>query len=229
MSGLPGVDYVLNGMSTAGSAWLPRPANTNDLENALRLLLQLEPTSMSADKAAGYSVHGLRSYYITALTQMRARRSDRERVGRWKANSEMPDKYDSIAGTAELLTRKRVADAVSSGWRLALPNQLPMTVPRPKKLRFLKPVKQVAAESQQAAVAEEPPPLQPAPCAVETVEWSVAHSKTGLSHVWASGEKSLSRKFTSGTPEGPTRFAVFTKGRFSGMDLCDVCRRRADA
>ena len=122
MSGLPGVDYVVNGMSTDGCAWLPRPANTNDLENALRLLLQVEPTSMSADKAAGYSVHGLRSYYITALTQMRARCSDRERVGRWKANSEMPDKYDSIAGTAGLLTRKRVADAVPSGWRLALPN-----------------------------------------------------------------------------------------------------------
>ena len=104
-----------------------------------------------------------------------------------------------------------------------MPNQLPMTVPRPKRLRFLKPVKQVAAESQQAAVAEEPAPLQPAPSAVETVEWSVFHTKTGLAHVWVSGEKSLCKRFTTGTPERPTRFAVFTKGCVAGMDFCGVC------
>ena len=103
-----------------------------------------------------------------------------------------------------------------------------MASPRPKRLRFLKPVNQVASENQQADVAEVPPSLQPASCAVDAAAWSVVHSKTGIAHVWISGEKPLCREFTSGTPERPMSFAVFTKDCSSGIDFCDICKQRAE-
>ena len=69
--------------------------------------------------AAEMSVHGLRSYYITVLTQMRARKPDRERVSRWRPGSAMADHFDAVGGTAELMVRKLVADAVKYDWRLS--------------------------------------------------------------------------------------------------------------
>ena len=51
------------------------------------------------------SLHGRGSHnYITALTQMRARKSYRERVGRWRSGS-ASDSHDATEGTAELVVR----------------------------------------------------------------------------------------------------------------------------
>ena len=78
---LPGPDCLVNGVNNTGTAWLPRPATTTDLETVFRIVLQLAPIALSPEAAAALCVHGLRSYYVTALTQLRARRADRERAG----------------------------------------------------------------------------------------------------------------------------------------------------
>ncbi len=131
--GLPADDYVVNGINATGDAWLPRHATTSDLEVGLRLLLQCSPHPMDAEQAQTWTVHGCRSLYITALTQLRATKGDRLRVGRWKPGSAMPERYDAAIGVAELATRRKVLKAVRDGWELAGDREFPM--PAPKRSR----------------------------------------------------------------------------------------------
>jgi hypothetical protein len=217
-AGLPGPDYVLNGFDGCCKKWLPRPATVNDLETAFRVLLQTPPNTFSADEAAEMSVHGLRSYYITALTQMRARKSDRERVGRWRPGSAMPDHYDAIEGTAELMVRAKVTDAVKRGWRLSKPNEVPMKVPY-KRLRTMGVMQ--SAPSAQAALQDVQPP------AVE--HWYAVNSKTGKLHVWGgSGEKTLCKRFVCGMPRSPSATTVFFRlCQRPDMEPCPMCEARA--
>ena len=120
-SGLPGLDCVIAGLDMCCRKWLA--------------LLQTSPNTFFPDAAAEMSVHGLRSCYIRALTQVRARRSDRERVGRWRPGSAMAHHNDAMGCTAGLMVRKRVAGAVKCGSRLNQPNEMPIKVPYVVRLR----------------------------------------------------------------------------------------------
>ena len=127
--GLPGCDYLLNGCNEAFDAWKPVPATTSTMEDALRILLQLPPHSMSPAEAALHTMHGARSTYVTALTQLGASTGTLEKAGRWTRGSAMPERYDSRANVAQLKLRSRVAAAVAKGWRMAPAHCIPAPDP----------------------------------------------------------------------------------------------------
>ena len=95
----------------------------------------MDPHNRSAEEAAEYSVQGCRAVYVTALTQLGAKASDKERAGRWARGSSMPATYDSASGASELKLRARVVAAVKRGWRMAGNHKLPKPEPRPDRKR----------------------------------------------------------------------------------------------
>ena len=146
--------YSMVNPADAGVAcgWIARIGQCDQrvrLEVAYRVLLQTSSNTFSPDAAAEMSVHGPRSHYITARTQMRARKSDKERVGRWLCpTTTVPQRPQPSLGYG-----RRVADAVKNGWRLSQPNEMPMKVPRAvrrRRMGVMQPAKNAPAALQGA-------------------------------------------------------------------------------
>ena len=114
----------------------------------------------------------------------------------------MPDRYNSIDGTAELMMRTKVVRAVQEGWHLSAPNELPIPLPtKIKRMKLMKP---------------EYPDVKPT---------LVANCKTGVMHVWKGGSRSGCGRFRCGTPENPEASAVFLRDGTTGMTPCPRCEQ----
>ena len=142
----------------------------------------------------------------------------------------MPDHYVAIEGTAELMVRKRVADAVQQGWRLSQPNEMPMKVPRGVRFRKMGILQQasrapVAPEEESPAVLQD---VQPQPVEEPVERWYAVNSKTGVSHVYSGvGEKSLCRRFRCGTLWSPSTYAIFyIWSQKPDLEACPLCASR---
>ena len=197
--------------------WLPRPAMTNDLGVAYRVLLQTSPDTFSQNTAAEMSVQGLGSYYIAALTQMRARKSYRECVGRWCLGLAVPDNNDATEGTAELTVRKRVADAVKNGWRLSQPADEGSSVGVPSNSGL------------HATCQERPQRRFRMPNPIPRSSGLPSTAKLGEEHVYAGpGERLLCKRFKCGTLERCSATAMFCRwNQCPDMEPCSVCKSRA--
>ena len=219
---LPGPDFLLNGFTADCGSWLPRVAETSDLERAYKVLLTLEPIAMSADKAAQHTAHGLRHVYPTALAQLGAGTRSLELSGRWKRGSAMPKKYDARRCVSELRVRMRVQKAVNLGWRMVKENEVPEPEPRPKRA-LSSSSSSVAVSPKKAKVYQDLKVELPKEQSV--VHFVLNHRPTVQKlrvHGWQSGVSTICGRFKCGTVHEPTKYAVFmdTPNAFT---LCDEC------
>ena len=72
---------------------------------------------MIAEKAAGFSIHGLKHFIITAATQLEIDRDAVVKLGHWHSNSAMLDKYNQSKCVRELTTRTTIQQQFVAGWR----------------------------------------------------------------------------------------------------------------
>ena len=160
--GMPGVDYILQGANSRFTQWLPRVAEYSDAERALRVLSMLPPLSFSADEAVQYMWHSLRHLYPTIATQLNMSAQQIEDLGTWRRGSGMPDRYNSIAGSRDLMTRTYITEALRQGWRPAERGALPL--PAPYTPRMASVPATPSLQSLQSLPATPSLPLPSTPC-----------------------------------------------------------------
>ena len=122
---LPGDDFLVYGVNADCSAFVERVAETDDVQRAYQMLLQLPPINFTSSEAVEYTFHGLRHSYVTAQTQFDASAPGLEDMGHWEPGSKMPARYNSRACVRELKLRNEVVMTVRDGWRVADPFCLP--------------------------------------------------------------------------------------------------------
>ncbi len=179
---LPGADFVLQGCNSRFTQWKPRVAEYNDAERALRVLLMLPPLNYFPDQAIELTWHSLRHLFPTVATQLNLSATQIEDLGAWRRGSGMVDRYNSVAGSRDLVTRAYITEVLRQGWRPAtrgnIPSPAPFTPrmatvpatptllpksagPAPATLPFL-------AKPAQKGLAPQPAPSMPGPAALQT-------------------------------------------------------------
>ena len=70
-------------------------------------------------------LHSFRAFIPTCAAQLQFDLEKRRKLGRWSANSAMPDHYDRAACASELATRCQILDSLAEGWRPAKEFEIP--------------------------------------------------------------------------------------------------------
>eukprot|EP00973_Karenia_brevis_P025664 3540764-Karenia_brevis.AAC.1 len=120
----------MGGLVETGPSYGWTSCRSMAFQAALRALLLLPPHGMLPVEALTYSEHSFRHLYVTMGRQLNVGRDGLLEIGHWSANSMMPQHYDSAACTTELQVKKRVFDAVMSGWQLGGAGRVPKEVPQ---------------------------------------------------------------------------------------------------
>ena len=175
--GLPGVDFLMAAPSTDYSSFKDSIANFYHAQAALRALLVLD--GMPEVEAMSYSCHSWRHLYPTAGKQMGLTDGAVGEMGHWEAGSNMPRGYVSMACVSELLTKRAVCDAFSSGWDVTGPGCLPTPVPKTVHKQITPPLESKPVENKfMVPVVKD---------AVIPQARLVSHITQGRTHLWNSG------------------------------------------
>ena len=113
-AGMPGKDFIALGIAKSGSIWSKSRAEKGDMEFMFHIILMHE-LKMSASDSAGYSIHGLKHFLITAATQLEVKRDVINQLGHWHADSKMPDKYNQTKCVQELKYRWMIQEQFRKG------------------------------------------------------------------------------------------------------------------
>lgn len=81
----------------------------------------------SAGIKTGRRKHSPRPRCATCGNQLLSKREDMGKLGRWKAGSVMPDRYDRETCTAELRLRNDIINNIIDGWRPQNAHEVPDT------------------------------------------------------------------------------------------------------
>ena len=114
---LPGLDFVLFGISDGLKKFRHSVADYKDMLHFVRISLQRPPFSLTEVEANTYTVHSFRHVYNTSMRQLNVRSDNIEDAGHWKRGSAMALTYDSAECVLELQTKEAVRAAVAAGWR----------------------------------------------------------------------------------------------------------------
>ena len=120
---LAGPDFICYGINEAADTWAARPAEFQDVEIAMRILLQL--SGKTAEEALEYSPHSLKHFQISCAMQLEIRPETIDDMGHWRPGSAMSRVYNSVPTARELQGRDRVVQALVSGWRPAKDGVVP--------------------------------------------------------------------------------------------------------
>jgi hypothetical protein len=127
-SELPGSDFILKAVNTAGDEWLPRAAEYSDARRMLHLVLMIY-FGFSATDAVSYNPHGFRHILVTAGQQLKhygiVAEEDLDLLGHLARGSSMPRSYDASAGVSEMQVRSVLLTQIRRGWRPCAEGCLP--------------------------------------------------------------------------------------------------------
>ena len=208
---MPGADFMIFAPNVTLDEWLPRPARYNDLSRALHLLLMVHGGE-SPDSVIEYTPHECRHFQLSAGRQLAQQgvigENALESLGHWERGSKMPALYDSASCVGELNTRKRICDALRTGWRPASDGELP---------------KNLADYSQAAAMPESVEATPAAAPLVANGACRVYNSKRNRIHAnRPPSTKSICGWWVCVTSSEPSQYASFSSFP-SGATLCRSC------
>jgi hypothetical protein len=191
--GLPGDDFLLLGVNSAGDVWSDVPATYGDVRRMLHLVL-MSQFNLRAVDAVEFNPHGFRHVLITAAHQLKGfgvvSEPDLDVLGHWSKGSAMPRSYDSSAGVTEMRTREAIIQQIRLGWRLVNDGSFPMA-----------PIGNVDADNPRILVTN-------------TRSRKVHATKRGM-------KRSLCGFFTCGSPEEPGSGADFVNTSGSMCKQCN--------
>ena len=232
--GLPGPDYLILRPQRNAAGFLPAIAEYNDINSAMRLLLQEQ--GFSAEESLKWTLHSWRHWMPTCSRQLRHPDSETNECGHWSIASDMPRKYDQSLCCTELLIKNDVRKAIKRGWSMAEAGEIPSKKPRRRSPNSSRLV--VGSSHQTSAGASGSDDL---PAIADKIAVSeacmprvvrVLHTVTKRVHFWTSGQASLCTMWTCGSPKSPANCANFedmgSSDRFPlSAGQCKPCAARA--
>ena len=233
--GMPGKDFLLFRPKGDLSGFSAKPAEHADMTNMLRVIVMKAPFSMTADEAVEWTPHGPRHFIPSVARNLGMSDEIVNCLGHWVKGSTMPERYDVMANTVEMVNKAKIMACFQTGlWSQTKEGENPIPMPSDedlKKAGWLPPVAPQSEKMKEAAVklnsiafnavvrnptvnAEGELVVTPLinmekPIHAEIEEPKrVFNKRYGTVHVWIRGERALCG-WHSGSAKAPKEFSVF--------------------